>query len=289
MNFAFELQKDKGVREDEHVQSLMIVSLWDMLRTRAFQFVESSQVLAYNDGILDCKRHKEPSQIYTNIPPIKEHLQSLRDQAKQMGLTETWLRCLDALTLIRRKQVEVAALSAALTEIRFRFQYELQQEIFLQLRREHRSFYIGKKRFLSAKVLKHVPELRKEDLKARRCFALEEYTAAAFHLIRIMELLVQRFAGKVPNVTFDPVEDSWGNILGRCREEINKWNRGHPHHQYKKIYNSCCDLMNGLRPERNELVHHGQNYSEDSVTDLKGHVESSIKAFLKLPTLPIIS
>jgi hypothetical protein len=283
MILPFELPKDKDWRDDALKQPYQIVSLWTMLRTKADQFVKNTQIIAYNDGILDCMR-REPGKTQTVRPPIRESIRSLRDQTESMGLKETALRCGDALKLLLRN-VEISALSAALTNIRYSFEYELKKEVFLQLRPEHGSLYTGRRQFLSRKVLKDMPELNKEVARARRCFALEEYTAAAFHLIRITEYLLQGFLKKLA-LTPNPEQDTWGSVLKQTKDCIWNWDKKHPHCKYKKPYQACWNRLNGVCPSRNDLIHHNQNYSEKDAIDLKGTIQLCIQSYLALPDLP---
>jgi hypothetical protein len=53
MNFAFELQKDKGVREGVLFQPFKLVSLWDMLRFNADLFVNVCKMLGETSRPLD--------------------------------------------------------------------------------------------------------------------------------------------------------------------------------------------------------------------------------------------
>ncbi len=291
MNFAFELKKDKAMCEDNLIQAHRVVSLWDVLRIKANDFTEIWRLLGWLHGCLAIFPIEFPGKkSIANIPHITEQARRLHELSAKMGLRVLEDRSRDLhVYLARNVMWDIAEVKRMLTALPGKMSAELKAEIWYRIRPDYKKFCDGKEAFLSRRTLKNFPDIKAEERKARRCYALEEYTAAAFHLMRIMELLVQRFASKLPNVTFNPDEDSWGNLLGRCRDEMKKWEKGHPSHKFKKQYNSCCDLLNGVRPERNDLIHHGQDYNENSVKDLKGTVQLTVNAILKLPQLVDIS
>lgn len=99
-----------------------------------------------------------------------------------------------------------------------------------------------------------------------------------------MEYVVHQFAKKL-KIPFDPNDDTWGVILGRVHDKIDSWGKGAPNYKNKKKYKACYRLMDGMRPWRNDLMHHKVNYSEERVQDLMGNVKSCVNEFLRLPNL----
>ncbi len=97
-----------------------------------------------------------------------------------------------------------------------------------------------------------------------------------------MEYMVYQFAAKV-NVFPNPERDTWGTILDHIRDQkINKW----PKSPVKERYKSCHRSMDGLRPKRNDIMHHKEFYTEERASNLMGHVKSCIEDYLKLPDPP---
>jgi hypothetical protein len=285
VNLAFNLSNDKDLRDHILFESFNLVSLWDMLRIRAQDFIDACSALARVSTIIEQVKKTDPERKHSNPPPIKEDIERLRNAAGRMRLKVIVDRAEELIEFItENEEIELARLDNMVKALPNKLMKELKSELWLRVRPEHARIYDGKKALLSKQVLNDLPEIRQEEKRARRCYAFEKYTACAFHLMRIMELLVQRF-GTILNVTFDPGETPWGNILESCRQEIEKWDKKHSNHIHKKQFATCHHLMEGLRPIRNDLMHYRQSYDEDAVQDLKGAVELSIKAFLKLPAL----
>jgi hypothetical protein len=89
MNLAFELRKDKPLRDDGLLQPYKIVSLWDMLRIQAEDFISICNLLTDLSAIFDNVKTKFPDLKTIRKPPIENKLRKLRDISEKMNLRIT--------------------------------------------------------------------------------------------------------------------------------------------------------------------------------------------------------
>jgi hypothetical protein len=82
MNFAFELQKDKGLRDDNPLQPFKIVSLWEVLDFYAEKFANICRILA---ELCTAPIDNNYERIRLSRP-ILDELNWLHDTAKNLEL-----------------------------------------------------------------------------------------------------------------------------------------------------------------------------------------------------------
>lgn len=291
MNLAFDLSNNKREREDSAFQSYKIVSLWEVLKVKAKDFVEACSILSLMYGHIRYLSVTYPDQRLADQPPfLADSAEQLHGISNKMGLKVVADRSEELHQyLIQNNPIDITLADRMIRQLQEKTIDELGGEFWLKVGEQHSKIYRGQKAFLSKQVLKELPEIKNEAKQAGKCFALEQYTASAFHLMRIMDFLVQRFAN-IFGIQPDPDRDTWGTILNQTRQEIEKWGKDkkHPNRPYRRKYNDCYKRIDSLRPDRNDLMHNRQNHNEESVRDLKGAVELNIKTFLRLPKLPII-
>jgi hypothetical protein len=179
----------------------------------------------------------------------------------------------------KENEIEMSRFVEMIIGVESRIETDLQRELLARIEPKRTIFYKDEKAFLGEDIISQLSKITTEAKEAGKCFAFERYTACAFHLMRIMEYVVQEFAKKV-RIDFDPDEDSWGPILDRIwKQKIEGW----PKSPTKKKYSACYKLMDGIREWRNNIMHQGEWYTEERVEELRGTVKSCVRDFLKLP------
>jgi hypothetical protein len=93
---------------------------------------------------------------------------------------------------------------------------ELHEQRFLHVKKEKVKFYRNLQT-LDGPIPKKFPRATHDLYHAGNCFALEQFTACVFHLMRVMEHCVQRFGNKL-KVQIDVKNETWYQIL----EHVNK-------------------------------------------------------------------
>jgi hypothetical protein len=133
-------------------------------------------------------------------------------------------------------------------------------------------------------MIREIPsELEEDAAEAGNCFSLERYTACVFHLMRIMERLLQDFATKV-NATkkdgapLDVKHENWYQIALAINRAIEQMPRG----DLKDKYLAALAPLSGLRGERHLVMHPKQTYTEEQARTWLDIVKLFVEAYLKL-------
>jgi len=286
MNLSFELQEDKGRRENNPLQPFKIVSLWEVLDFYADKFSKICRWLTTISTTVHVTSIQRISIRPMGGPPDAEILTTLRWLYDLLVDLEIQGAAASAGRLLSDLQ-EQAVISNSLLkhdcdELMRGIMDEFRGRLVLAVRSGHAKFYKIDGTILGKNTICDLPALEEDAIQAGNCFALGRYTACAFHLMRIMEYVVRQFAGKL-HVTINDDEDTWGTILDHVwNQEINKW----PKSPTKRTYTACWRSIDGLRRRRNDIMHHKEHYTEERARDLIGTVKSGIEDYLKLPNPP---
>lgn len=142
-----------------------------------------------------------------------------------------------------------------LRHLRSRFRDELASTYLLHVRGKDREFYGVETPFGDA-VGKKFPKATEDLVEAGNCLAMQQYTAVVFHLMRAMEVMVQRVAKKL---RVNNLDREWGKLLsdiGKAIEPMpkgpkrNRWSEAHTH------------LYHVKQAWRNDTMHPKQTYTE---------------------------
>lgn len=121
-------------------------------------------------------------------------------------------------------------------------------------------------------------DMNEDITEAGNCFALGRYTACVFHLMRVMEIAVQKFGDKL-GVT--AVHDkNWHNIV----DEINKKIKNLPQKDtVTKAYTAiAAHLYNVKVAWRNPTMHPKETYTEEEATAILNAVKIFLKDLIKV-------
>lgn len=115
------------------------------------------------------------------------------------------------------------------------------------------------------------PTASEEVSEAAKCLALQRPTAVVFHLMRAMELAVQRMARALGRN--DPAEKVWGIILSDIDSEIQKMPKG----AARDAWSAChTHLYHVKQAWRNDTMHPKTTYTEVQA----GTVFEAVKSFM---------
>lgn len=140
----------------------------------------------------------------------------------------------------------------------------LENEFYFHVYGPDVQFYLNKKLF-GPQVSKKF-ELANEDIEeAGKCLALQQSTACVFHLMRVMEIGVQRFGRKL-KVTVDVKKESWHQIMLHIHKVINAM----PKETKKKVdMSAAAGHLDMVRIAwRNEVMHPKQTYTREEAFDV---------------------
>jgi hypothetical protein len=130
-------------------------------------------------------------------------------------------------------------------------------------------------------VLESFPSVVDEISESGRCFALGQYTASAFHSMRIAEAGVRALGVSLHDPGIDPKKNpSWEKILARCNAELNKepkhrsteWQRNGDRLTEATLY------LRGVKEAwRNPTMHVEKDYNEEQASDVRSAVRTLMR------------
>ena len=276
-----------------------IESLWDMLRFHAHKFLALMRTLErMKRSVIKLRRMHEISAVtLRTVAPEKYAEVSDKVQAASREMVSEasakWLSFLDAadeqcrrlklgsaLSHLRRMRKSIgngstlpAALEESFNELRRRIKDQFQARLFMFVPAGRAKYYLDNKVFEQA-VADKFPSMKEEMDEARMCIAFGRYTAAVFHLMRIMEQAVSRLAKRV-RVPKAQVEDkAWGPILDAINARITRLRRSNPR---KVLYSEATAHLNHVRAVwRNTTMHPKRTYTYEQAEEILASVKTFI-------------
>jgi hypothetical protein len=118
--------------------------------------------------------------------------------------------------------------------------------------------------------------------EAAKCFALGRNTACVFHLMRVMEMSVQRLGKKVKVKLVQ--EKNWHNIINEIDKAIKNMSpktlRGKAR---QREYATISSHLHHVRIAwRNQVMHPKSSYTEEASKEIFDHVVSFLNHFVKV-------
>jgi hypothetical protein len=166
--------------------------------------------------------------------------------------------------------IDAARLNGAGIQLIQRLPDELQARLFLAIPSHKMPYYIEDTLLFGQKVADKFPNNVSDIAEAGKCFSMGRHTACVFHLMRIMEVAVQRFGTEL-GVTLTN-ELNWQNILDRLNPLIKGMDHRDPR---TKVYAAIqTHLYNVKIAWRNEVMHPKATYDEEEATALIGAVRT---------------
>lgn len=203
----------------------------------------------------------------TQITLLKDNVVHLRSHFESLGFTDlepAVVRVEVALGIANL--IAVPNLPADVKALRDRFEDRLKTEWYFHVPAADRP-YCGEKELFGDKVTKKFPKALEDIEEAGTCLALGRGTACVFHLMRAMEVVVQRLSTKlgIPNP-----DREWGKLLSDMGKAIdampitpeaakrkrNKWSEAHTH------------LYHVKQAWRNETMHPKKTYTQEQAREV---------------------
>lgn len=150
---------------------------------------------------------------------------------------------------------------------------ELDGRFFLRVDEEAVPLYWQKDPLFGPEVEKAFPQMSEDISEAGKCLALGRPTAAIFHLMRLMEIAVQRFGDKLGIAL--ATEKNWQNILDEINKAIKALDQKAS--QTKAFAGASAHLYNVKVKWRNEVMHPKQTYTLQEARDVFDAVRTFIR------------
>jgi hypothetical protein len=234
----------------------------------------------------DLELDEQLEEALASFDRIEDYVKELHSTLIEMGLT---VSAHAASMFLRRDKHEDNKRLAAnqnkflIDHLVMTIHAELRGRIAMMIPFDRIPFYKTDGTFLGKEIIQKFPYLSEDAAEAGNCFALGRYTTSVFHLMRLMERVVQDFGRKM-GVELNVEEETWGQILVHGNNAIEKMPTASREEKKKRIqFDACYKLLDGVRTAwRNDIMHPKQDYSAERARDLIGVFKSFVEDFSKL-------
>jgi hypothetical protein len=272
-----------------------IMSVLDMLRFHATLYVALTNLLTKIDAAVDSGAGLNPD---ANFDGLIELSTAARHNLLRLGLpvsAKSAQRFLDLLTAYRDGKAKIAEKKAFFSgsskptipstekihqtavTLNSVFFDELQSMLLFAIPAKNAPYYEATEPLFGSEVEAKLPNVAEDISEAGKCLATARYTAAIFHLMRVMEVGVQKFSSILGVTPIDHrgKDKHWQNFLDEANAAIGRLPTQDPKtKQYSAI---SGNLYNVKLAWRNEVMHPKQTYTEEEALE----VFSASKAFMR--------
>ena len=266
--------------------SLELTSLWDMLRFYADRFLNILNLFGAMRTASEIKgaelskngplRHMISEELLHQIDEMGSHLDA-------MGLSMS-RASLDRLreSLLSGRPVNFSSDARKLADLQSRIEDEFKSVVFLSLNYDDKRWFDPPKPLMGRAVEERFPSTLFEIDEAGKCQALGRYTAAVFHLMRVMEISLKATAAclAIPDPV-KPADRNWGSILRAVKSEIDRrssekppaWSMSGDRVFFGEVYASLDSVKNSWR---NSTMHVEKKYTEEEAE----HIFTSVRGLM---------
>jgi len=251
----------------QNILPFQLVNLMELLQFHAAEFCRISGILSQALTYIRCNHELNPE----TWGEIGYSLRDLKLECEKLELRSALAHINRVLEYINRG-TELAVLERYFTEIQTRVVDDLSDRWFLHLPPPSVEFYRPTKPLFTAAVEAKFPQMSEDISEAAKCIALRRSTAAVFHLMRIMELGVQKFGDRLGVMLVQ--EKNWQIILDQVNAAIRKLDAKQP--ATKAYAEAASHLYNVKVAWRNEVMHPKQTYTDEEASAIFGNVRTFV-------------
>ncbi|MGO9571775.1 MAG: hypothetical protein ACLP5H_29970 [Desulfomonilaceae bacterium] len=297
MNLAVKLPRDKPSLKDLF-RPFQLVSLWDMLDICADRFVGATAYLLdlhirYQLSSPEDHEVSRPNPLAVSKEVAFTALRTTTlSRLQELHKDLLSMECCVTANLIEQIIGRIGIPDDRLMDlivdeigqINLTLIRELKSKKLYTIPAREAQYYEKRGTILGEELLSKSPglgRLREDAGEAGNCFALGRYTACVFHLMRIMETLVQEFAD-ILNATnkdgspLDLKKEKWYRIEAAISRAIKTMDEG----DLKNKYSVTLDSLSRVRARwRNDTMHPKKTYTENEAEQIIGAVQAFTEDF----------
>jgi hypothetical protein len=220
---------------------------------------------------------------------LKDGLGSILSDLQLLELPSVYRMC-----ILSIKDIDLpnpCAAKGRAISLRDLFNSELESRNFLFIPEDKIDFFKNKSPFDEGgkfEVLQNFPIATAEAEKASKCFALDQFTACVFHLMRVMEVALRVFSKNVLPANSVPViyrDRNWGSMLKALKVLIDNNNSKKPNPpaptdwpKRKHFCENTYAFIEGVRnPWRNGTMHIERDYNEQEALEIFNAVKALMR------------
>jgi hypothetical protein len=152
-------------------------------------------------------------------------------------------------------------IASEIDDLRRRLMDQLERAYCLCLTSSERDLYAGGASKAATAIVGRLSDVSYDLDEAAKCLALGRSTAVVFHLMRVMEIGVQKFGDKLGVALVH--EKNWQNILDQVNPQIKALGKAPEARRYAAI---AAHLFHVKVAWRNEVMHPKATYTPDEAT-----------------------
>jgi hypothetical protein len=166
-------------------------------------------------------------------------------------------------------------------ELAQRIDDECNGRLFLFVPPARAEYFVDESPF-GERVKNKFPKLAEDIAEVSKCFATGRYTAAVFHLMRVMEVGVTRVA-KALGVTI-PSSGTWGAMLGPIDRAINSLPAATTKEKTRRdtFAEAAAHLRHTKNAWRNNTMHPKETYTEEEAKTIFQNVRAFTESLVSL-------
>jgi hypothetical protein len=160
------------------------------------------------------------------------------------------------------------------------FSSELREELIFRLPSERRD-YLEKDDLFGSDVTAAFPSAIDDIRNAGTCFAVEQWDASVFHLMKTLERGLHALAARF-GVTFE--QANWHNVIEQIEAKVRRMDSsfGADWKEKQKFYSEAASQFMFLKEAwRNYVMHAGDVYDEGKSLSVLSHVREFMQALAK--------
>lgn len=244
-------------------------SLWDMIRFEASNFLnfqrEFGRLVAHlSEGRPDRVRETETRRRDAKtLKSFSKHFLQIGLVISDQQLDRMVKRCRNQVRLTNKEMAEMC------NELLNRVTDECRLMHFFCLNDSEKNLFAAECPHFGDAVAAKFPSVSEDISEAAKCIALGRYTAAIFHLMRVMETATQKL-GDLLGVALVG-EKNWQNILDETNKAIKKLD--HKDSRTKALAEVSAHLYGVKIAWRNEVMHPKQTYTSDEAEAVFSHTK----------------
>ena len=206
---------------------------------------------------------EEPIRVLVPRPGLESATLGALDHVRRLAILTEWDGLDPQITRISQRLLVLSAgeVGAALRALRERIEDDLKVEHFFHLTPSDVPLYESKEPF-GAQVAKKFPKASEDIEEASKCLVFQRPTACVFHLMRAMEVIVQRLAKKLGVAN---VEKEWGKLLSDIAKAIEAMPKGAKRDRWSEAH---THLYHVKQAWRNDTMHPKQTYTREQAHDV---------------------
>ena len=260
-------------------------SLLDMLRFYAASFLaawNNMKVMESEIPVMALQDNAdfEPDVDWAEIQQrLRKTLADLAEACDKLPVSKTVVRQIER----GSKEVQLGndvlnhSTLTRLVDIRMNLVHELSDHYYLVIPNQRRGYYHNGGSTFGTVVENAFPDATDDIKAAHRCFALDEWTACVFHLMRGLELALHKWATELGVDQFSAIElENWKNILDAAERRIKaieQQPKSAAKDQELTYYGETIGHFRAIKDAwRNHVAHARATYDEQRTITIVNHV-----------------